>query len=241
VCTGDRIDTSSWTDDLSLQVDARLPSNILSKINGVVQAIPGLGGVSFKEARVGFVGRAKNCCSDTEGVKELGLKEGLGTFQLTAEVSKIPVWGTPTISREIDFGIVIVSVDFQVGVIFATNIRLNAQGGLRRNACTESENCGFGEINASVDPELKATFEAIACVETLWTTKSCGGVTITPLAIRANFTARLSYNRGTCSSGLEGGVALGRVQLRAEFSLDVPAGPIRVVVSYNVTDGIGQL
>jgi Glucodextranase, domain B len=240
-CTGDRIDTSSWTDDLTLQVDAKLPPNILSKINSVVQAIPGLGGVSFREARVGFVGRAKNCCSPTEGVKELGLKEGAGTFQLTAEIAKIPVWGTPTISREIDFGIAIVSIDFQLGVIFSTNIRLNAQGGVRRNACQESENCGFGEINASFDPELKATFEAIACLETLWTTKSCGGITITPASIRANFAARLTYNIPSCSSGLDGGVALGKVVARAEFSLDVPAGPIRVVVSYTLTDGIGQL
>jgi hypothetical protein len=240
-CTGDRIDTSSWTDDLTLQVDARLPPNVLSKINSVVQAIPGLGGVSFKEARVGFAGRAKNCCSATEGVKELGLKEGVGTFQLTAEIAKIPVWGTPTISREIDFGIAIVSVDFQVGVVFSTNIRLNAQGGVRQNACEASENCGFGELNASVDPELKATFEAIACLETLWTTKSCGGITITPASLRANFAARLTYNIPSCSSGLDGSVALGKVVVRAEFQLDVPAGPIRAVVSYTLTDGIGQL
>ena len=240
-CTGEPIDISSWTDDLSLQVDARMPPNVLSKINGVFDLIPGLSGVQFKEARVGFVGRAKNCCSETEGVKELGLKEGLGTFQLTAEIAKIPVWGTPTVSREIDFGIVIVSVDFQLGVIFTTNIRINGQGGVRRNACSADGNCIIGEVNGSADPELKATFEAIACVETLWTTKACGGITITPLAIRVNFAARVTYNMPDCQSGLDGGFALGKIVVRAEFALDVPAGPIRVVVQYTLTDGIGQL
>ena len=240
-CTGDPIDISSWTDDLSLQVDARMPPNILSKINGIFDHIPGLSGVQFKEARVGFVGRAKNCCSDTEGVKELGLKEGAATVSLTAEIAKIPVWGTPTISKEIDFGVVIVSIDFQLGVIFTTNIRINGQGGVRRNACSPEGNCFFGEVNGSADPELKATFEAIACVETLWTTERCGGVTITPLAIRANFAARVTYNQPDCQSGLDGDIALGKVVARAEFALDIPAGPIRVVVQYTLTDGIGQL
>jgi hypothetical protein len=56
-----------------------------------------------------------------------------------------------------------------------------------------------------------------------------------------NFAARVTYNIPDCQSGLDGGFALGKVVARAEFSLDVPAGPIRVVVQYTLTDGIGQL
>src|SRR5271157_129157 len=238
-CTGKMVDTSSWSDDLSLSADAKVPPDILSKINSVVQLIPGLGGVQFKEARVGFKGRAKNCCNKDTGIQTLGVKEGAASVQLTANVANIPLFGSPTITKEFDFTVVIISIDFEVGAFFTTNLRLNGEGGIRQDACDPNNNCLYGEANASLDPEIKTTFEAIACVESYWTTKACGGITITPLAIRASFRVGISYNKPNCGSGLQGFATLGRVVLRAEFSLDIPARPQRVVFEYTIFSGGG--
>jgi hypothetical protein len=237
-CKGTPIDLSSWTDDLTLAADVKLPSNILDKINNVFSYIPGLSGIKFKEARVGVQGRAKNCCEADGGIQEMGLKEAAGTFALTAQVANIPIWGTPTISREIDFVVAIVSVDFQLGLVFTSNFRINASAGIRQSACDDENDCGFGEANVSLDPELKTTFEAIACLETLWTSKVCGGITITPFALRANFSGALTYNKPSCSDGFSGNITIGKVTARAEFALDVPGGPQRVVIQYVVFDGI---
>jgi Calx-beta domain-containing protein/glucodextranase-like protein/carboxypeptidase family protein len=236
-CTGTPVDTSRITDDLSLQVDSKLPPSILSKINSIIQAIPGLESVSFDEARVGFRGTARDCCDKDKGPVTLGEKEGAGTFTLTANLANIPLFGSPSLSREFDFGVAIVQIDFRVGAFFTTNLRLNAEGGLRTNACNSDQNCGFGELNASIDPEIKTTFEAIACLETLFSSKSCGGITITPLAIRANFSAGLRFNKPSCGSGLSGFARLGRIVLRAEFALDVPGGPRRFVLQFEVFGG----
>jgi len=239
-CVGTPVDTSAWTDDFSGQFDARLPPDIPNKLNRIFDFIPGMQGTKFKEARVGVKARFKNCCGENTGIIEKGMTEASGSFQLTAELRKVPLWGTPTISRELDFSVVIVSIDFQLGVYLKTSLRLNAEGGLRTNQC-ENENCVFGEANVSLDPELQSLFEAIACLETLWTTKVCGGVTITPLALRMNLAGRVTFNKPACGSGLGGSLSIGKVVARAEFSLDVPAAPQRIVIQYEVFGGVAQL
>ena len=236
-CTGDEIDVSSWADNLSIQGDVRLPTDILGKINRVFSYIPGLSGVTFKEARVGIQGRARNCCNPQDGIHEQGEKEGMGIFQLTAEVANIPIWGTPRVNKEFDFGIVSVSVDFQMGFLFTTNFRINAQGGVRVSACDPDNSCAFGETNVSIDPEVKATFTAEVCTDTIFTSRSCAGLTITPLAVRMNFAGRLTYNKPSCSDGLGGSVALGALVVRAEFAV----GGRRLVFQYEVFGGVGQL
>ena len=236
-CTGDEIDVSSWADNLSIQGDVRLPTDILGKINRVFSYIPGLSGVTFREARVGIQGRARNCCNPQDGVHEQGEKEGMGIFQLTAEVANIPIWGTPRINKEFDFGIVSVSVDFQLGLLFTTNFRINAQGGVRVSACDPDNSCAFGETNVSIDPEIKTTFTAEVCTDTIFTSRSCAGLTITPFSVRMNFAGRLTYNKPSCSDGLGGSLAIGAVSVRAEFAV----GGRRVVFQYEVFGGVGQL
>ena len=190
--------------------------------------IPGLSGVTFREARVGIQGRARTCCNPQDGVHEQGEKEGMGIFQLTAEVANIPIWGTPRVNKEFDFGIVSVSVDFQMGFLFTTNFRINAQGGVRVSACDPDNSCAFGETNVSIDPEVRATFTAEVCTDTIFTSRSCAGLTITPLAVRMNFAGRLTYNKPSCSDGLGGSVALGALVVRAEFAV----GGRRLVFQY---------
>jgi hypothetical protein len=108
---------------------------------------------------------------------------------------------------------------------------------LRNDAC-KPETCGFGEINGSFDPELALKFEAIACLETLWTTKHCGGITVVPASLRFSFRAGASYNKPNCDSGFQGVFVLGRVVFRAVFQLDIPASPRRLVYERELFKGL---
>ena len=66
-CIGDEVDTSSWKDDASLTADVKVPDSLKSKIETVINAIPGVNGVKLKEARVGIRGRARDCCDSATG------------------------------------------------------------------------------------------------------------------------------------------------------------------------------
>ncbi len=212
---------------------------MLGRINGAVQSIPGLSGVNFREARVGVQGKAQDCCDTSAGdIKKLGKKEVSGYGQLTAAVAGIPLWGPPTITKKMNFGVAEVSVDFEVGARFDTDFRINAQFGRRADSCG-GDNCNFGEVNASLDPQVRATVEAIVCTDTIWTRPSCTGLTATPAAIRFNFRVGGRYNRSSCSEGLEFFYTVGRITFRAEFALDIPAASRRVVFEHVIYGGQG--
>ena len=219
-----------------MAADAKIPPDLLSRLNTVLASV----GIParFDEVRVGVKGRVKDCCNKDTGIQTDGVQEGSAQITLTANIQglSLPTLSFPTISREFDFGIAIISVDFQLGVQLSTSLRINAEGGIRRDAC-KPETCPFGEINASLDPELALKAEAIACLETLWTTKHCGGLSITPASLRLSFRVGASFNKPDCNSGFKGVVSLGRLVFRAVFQLDVPASPRRVVFEFQIFGG----
>lgn len=235
-CKGKPVDTKTFKDDNSIAFDAKVPASLVSRLNSLLGSV-GIN-ITFKEARVGAKGRVRDCCNKDTGIQTNGVKEGSAQITLTADVKNLslPALSFPSISKEFDFGIAIISIDFALGVELSTSFRINAEGGIRGDAC-KPETCGFGEINASLDPELKLTAEAIGCIETLWTTKHCGGITITPAALRLSFRVGASFNKPNCDSGLKGVFALGRLVFRAEFQLDVPKSPRRLVFERQIFGG----
>jgi hypothetical protein len=234
-CKGTPVDTKTWKDNASIAADATVPSSLLSPLNSLLSSI-GIP-VAFKEARVGAKGRTKDCCNKDTGVQTDGVKEGSAQVTLTAELSKVPLFGLPTISREFDFGVAIIQVDFQVGVELTTSLRINGEAGIRSDDC-KPETCGFGELNASLDPELALKVEAIACLETLWTSKGCAGLSIVPASIRLSLRVGASYNKPDCSSGLKGVFSLGRIVFRATFEIGLsPSLKKRVVFEYQLYGG----
>jgi hypothetical protein len=208
----------------------------LNPLNSLLSSI-GIN-IAFKEARVGLKGRMRDCCNKDTGVQTDGVKEGSAQVTLTANIENLslPALSFPTISREFDFGVAIISVDLQLGVSLTTSLRINGEAGIRHDAC-KPEDCGFGELNASLDPEFALKAEAIGCVETLWTTKHCGGLTITPAALRFSLRVGASYNKPSCDSGLKGVMSLGRIVFRATLQLDIPARPTRLVFEYQLYGG----
>jgi hypothetical protein len=236
-CKGTPVDTKSWKDNNSVAGDSKVPTGLLRPLNSLLSAV-GIN-IQFTEARVGVKGRVKDCCNKDTGVQTDGVKEGSAQVTLTAKVENLslPELSLPTVSKEFDFGIAIISIDFQLGVQLSTNIRINGEAGLRSDAC-KPETCGFGEINGSFDPELALKLEAIACLETLWTTKHCGGISIVPASLRLSIRAGASFNKPNCNSGFQGVLSIGRVVFRAVFQLDVPASPRRIVFERELFKGI---
>jgi IPT/TIG domain/Glucodextranase, domain B len=235
-CKGTPVDTTTWKDNASVAGDAKVPADLLNPINSLLSSV-GIN-VAFTEARVGVKGRTKDCCNKDTGIQTDGVKEGSAQVTLTANINNLslPALSLPTLSREFDFGVAIVSVDFQVGVSLTTSLRINGEAGVRSDAC-QNQNCGFGEVNASLDPELALKVEAIACLETLWTTKACGGLSITPASLRLSLRVGASFNKPDCNAGFKGVISLGRLVFRAVFQLDVPGSPRRLVFEYQLYGG----
>ncbi|MEM9557543.1 MAG: carboxypeptidase regulatory-like domain-containing protein [Acidobacteriota bacterium] len=236
MCIGEPIDfgSSGWVNDSTFTADLKIPSSVVGRLNSAIQRVPGLSGVTFKEARVGVRGRARDCCDEMDGLKPLGTKEASATGVLTADIRGIPLWGPPTFSREIDFGLAIISVDFEVGVRFDVNFRINGEIGRSFSECT-GEDCSFASFNASLDPQFRVTLDAILCTDTIWTSPSCGGLETSPAAIRFNFRLGATLNR-PCGSGLDGFATLGRVVFRSEFKLGIP-GSERFVFEFEIFPG----
>jgi hypothetical protein len=121
-------------------------------------------------------------------------------------------------------------------VIADGSVSLSGEGGKRSNTCA-SKNCLFGELGGSVNYGLSATASAIGCVETLWTTRVCGGLTITPASIFGSITAALTYNKPECNSGLGGNVTAGKIVFKAELAVGIP-GVGNLSYEYEIFQGI---
>jgi hypothetical protein len=180
----------------------------------------GIGG-HVKTTSLGGEKRTKDCCDPQNGVTKDGLQETEGQFELAAELKGLTLWGPPTITREFDFGVAIISVDIEVGVKIDNNAKLTISGGERVDRC-KGDDCAFAGVNSGLTIEPKATLEAIGCGETFWTTKLCGGLNVTPLSVEINFQAGINYNKNTCKDGLTGNVTIGQIVAKSTFSIGLP-------------------
>jgi hypothetical protein len=234
-CTGTKVDLSGIRQDSTYAAEAKLPDGLVEKVNEAINYIPGFGGVRFKEATLGFSGSAKDCCGKESGKIPYGLKEGAIAVQLSADLKGITVLGPPTITKQFDFGVAVIDVDLEFGVVGDGSVALSAEGGKRSNACEKKE-CFFGQIGGSVSYGFKATASAISCVETVYTSKVCGGLTVTPAAIVGSITAAVTYNKPECDAGWGGNVTVGKIVFKAELAVDIP-GVAKLAYEYELFKG----
>jgi hypothetical protein len=235
-CKGTPVDLGGIINDSTFGAEVNLPAGLVDKANAALHYIPGLGGVNFEEAKVGFSGTAKNCCDKVKGKIEHGLKEGELEVSLSVDLKSFTLWGPPTISKQWDFGVVVLDTDLELGVKFTGSISLNAKGGLRKDEC-KGEQCAYGSVGGSAGIGLKATASAIGCIETWATDKGCAGLTITPAAINTSISGSVGYNLRDCKSGWDGKFAIGKVVFKAEISPNIP-GVGALSYEYEIFGGI---
>ncbi|WP_143084543.1 choice-of-anchor X domain-containing protein [Massilia yuzhufengensis] len=194
---------------------------ITDKIQAGFNAL-GMGAVAIKTSTFTASRRTKDCCNPTTGnVQKDGMSETQGEGAINIEMRGLTIWGPPNIHRKMDFKIVEITVDVQVGVKVDNNAVLAASAGQRADACA-GDNCFFGAINAGITVTPKATLEAIACEVTLWTDQHCAGITFTPLGFDVNFRSGVSYNESKCTDGFKGSVTLGKIEAFSHFQLGIP-------------------
>ena len=235
-CVGEEIDTGSWFDDSSLTGDVQVPPTIKSKIESVINAIPGLGSISLEEARVGLRGRARNCCDEESGLQELGVKEASATGLLKVKINSWTLWGPPAFDRTYDFGIAVLEIVFDVGVKANLDFRASGEIGRHFNACDPDDTCTFGNLRGSVDLQPEIKIEVIGCFETAITDEVCAGLDVKPAAIRFSVTAGGSFNLPACGSGFDFFGRIGRITFRAEFISLFP-GRKRIVFEHVIFGG----
>ncbi|WP_372621464.1 carboxypeptidase regulatory-like domain-containing protein [Alteromonas stellipolaris] len=165
--------------------------------------------------------KTRDCCEQSTGVVEDGETEIEGSVTVGLDLPDIPIWGPPTISREVDFGVVIVDIDFEFGIKVKSTIALQISGGQRMNMC-KLEDCYYANLDTQFSLSPTAIAEAIVCAETLWTSRSCGGVSVTPASLAITFKAGVGVNRSSCNSGVTGTIDLAEIKFIASASLGVP-------------------
>jgi len=222
---------SDWKNDSSIQGEFSMPSSVKDRVNRLLHALPGLGGISVDEFKVGAEGKVRDCCQDDVFLAN-GEKQVSGNITLSAKMKEIPLWATPTLSYSMDFGVAFVSVDFQAGVYFDSDFSISGMAGTRWGC----ETCGFGGINGEVTVALRSTIEAILCEETVWTDKHCGGITITPVQIAAKFGGSLGYNIEQCNGNWSGNLTIEEITYSAIFSLGLP-GSKSFTYQYKIFNG----
>lgn len=208
-------------------------SIITDKINAGLNALGVKANISSTTGE--YTTREKDCCDSKAGVKKKGIKESEGKGTISVAMKGLTLWGPPTITKEMDFGIAEISIDIEVGVKIDNDASLAVNAGKREDQC-KGQDCWFSGINSALTITPKATLEAILCEETLWTSKHCGGISFTPLAVAVSFEAGVNYNKNTCSDGITGNVTLGKVVASSTFNLGVP-GSVGYKFEYEIYGG----
>ena len=207
------------------------PPNIPQKVQDVINRIPGVN-ISINEVGAEFTARYRDCCS--KGIlKEHGEESYEGTGILSAEIVDATIWGPPTISHEFDFGFAVIDVDFEVGVKLNADFSVSGTLGLRKNDCEVNETCGYGSLDASTTLTPSVSIEAIVCTETLWTTRRCAGIDITPASIEISISGSLRYNSSSACDGFEGEVKL----LKIEFVANATCNGVGLQYRYVIYGG----
>ena len=204
--------------------DLSIPPGIIGRVNGAINRVPGLGGVRFNDASFSVRARQKDCCGEQAGRIENGTKEADASLSIKAACNNCPIgpWSI-NIDQRFDFGIVETSVLVHIGPYWALDIGFSGKVGARKSEC-ENEDCLFAEASFSAGAGIKLLFEAIACIETIWSDEACRGITITPAQIQTTFTGSLGYNNNNNCAGFEGQINVGKVVFSVDLSLDVPGG-----------------
>jgi hypothetical protein len=221
-CQGKTINFDEHAVTVSEEVS--VPSSIVEKIDGALHLIPGLSAITLEEVKGAIEGKVKDCCEKTTGVVTDGIKEVSVSASLKAKVKGLTIFGPPTITKEFDLGFGIVDVDLEVGAKIDGDFSFSASGGRRQDQC-KNKDCFFGEVSGGTTVTAKATASAIVCVETFWTTRSCGSIIITPLSFSSPITVSGSVNKPDCGSPLKGSISFGKLKFKLSFGFGITDPP----------------
>ena len=221
-CQGKKIDFKE--EAITVSEEAKVPTELIEKIDAFLHKIPGLDAIKLKEIKGAVQGKVMDCCEQSSGIIEKGLKEVSASATLKAEVKGLTIFGPPTISREFDLGFGIVDLDLQVGAKIDGDFSFSGSGGTRSNKC-QNKDCFFGEVSGGTTVTAKATASAIICVETFWTTRGCGSIAITPVSFSAPITVSGSINKPDCGSPLKGSLSFGKLKFKLSFGFGITDPP----------------
>ncbi len=228
-CEGEEVDLETLTASNVFAADIVMPANAVERINGFFARIPGLNRIRFNKLTANFSEQSKNCCNEDTGFEELGVTDARVTVTLSAETKDIPLfpgYASLQFDRTFDLGVAEVDLLFQIGLFMQGSINFAGQGGGRKDAC-EDEYCGFFNINPNLNLALKVLFEGILCFDQaifISVNEWCRGVTFQPFGVNISVGGQFSYNLNTCDDGLDVCGYVGKVDIVATLSLDVPGG-----------------
>jgi hypothetical protein len=209
---------------ITVSEEVSVPSSLVEKIDAALHRIPGLSAITLEEIKGAVEGKVSDCCEKTRGVISNGLKEVSVSASLKAKVKGLTLFGPPTITKEFDLGFGIVDLDFEVGAKVDGDFSFSGSGGRRQDLCKDKD-CFFGEVSGGTTVTIKATASAIVCVETFWTSRSCGSIAITPASFSAPITVSGKVNKPECGSPLSGSISFGKLKFALKFGFGITDPP----------------
>ena len=219
-----------------MAVSYPFPEPLLNQVNSVVQAIPGGSGIEIKNASFTYAQKNKSCCLEGELIEGGQLQtSGGASFGLRGDNILIPGWAIPTIEQEFDFGVAVISIEFEVGLYWQFDVGFSGEAGKRLNVCNNVD-CPFWDIGFSTSIGLSAQFNALGCSDTIYTEPNCAGISITPAGISAAVTGSISSNEESCDDGMDVSLHLGEVVVYATIEL-FSGGSASVSWDYTVFTG----
>ena len=241
-CTGPQVDTTSITDQGTIQ-GFIFPQGLKDAVNGVCSQWLGF---SFDEVQVGIKETAQNCCNQTSGFHVLGITNTSGTGRLTINFgSGIQLAGPPPINITQNLGPITVQATEKFGVFLQGSLQLNGEAGNRNDACDSTDSCPYGQLNASLVPQIVITGQVSECI-TLFTRgqPSCDGGGITggikataSLGIRFNLdtVSGMGGSGGKCGSGVVGFFTAGKVTAFGQVFVTVNNTKYQLNLEYTPT------
>jgi hypothetical protein len=221
-CQGKKIDFEEH--DAGFSEDVKVPEDIVAKVDSFLHKIPGLDAIHLDEVKAGVEGKVKDCCEKGKGFIPSGIKEVAGTFEMKAKVKGLTLYGPPTISKEFDVGFGIIDLDLELGAKVDADFTFSAKGGPRQDLCKEKD-CLFGEIKGGTNVTAKITAKAIVCVETFWSSRSCGSIEVTPVSFSAPISLSVTKNIPECDSGVKGHFSFGKLKFKLSFGFGITDPP----------------
>lgn len=218
----------SW--EVQASQSAEIPSTIMDKINYYKNAIPGGDRLNLNKGEYSLAMKVRDCCHDGQ-VKTAGETMGEGSITVGIEGEDIPIpsWSVPvSVYGSVagnSFGL-----EINVGAFWNWNVTLTGTGGKRVNMCVPEE-CLYGQVGLGASVMLKLKCEAMACIDTWFTSEQCGGIDIEPASISASTGGDIKYDECT---GLQMNAYLGKVV--ATINIPLP-GP-DYTWNYTITNGI---
>jgi hypothetical protein len=226
-------DEKDWdwveTGSIALVSDDLAP--VVSIKNAVEAAINTLPGVNVDVSCVAGTATTyeKDCCEN--GFRTNSLHRAQGSLTVSCSAESIPIWGPPSIDKEFDFGVAVIDVTFQCNV--SIDVGFSATGYCGKQWSTggcSDVNCVYAGFEADISLGASVTCEAIACVDTIWTSEHCVGISIVPASITATVKGNCEFGCG--ASG--GSLTLGSVIFSASFTC---AG-VQVKYDYDILKGV---